>query len=204
MSSESKAAPPAAVGEPQPPRSQIALVSGHTDLSAADFATHYVPRIAAALATGHRFILGDAAGVDTQALAYLLSGAVAAAHPRVAARITVYASRRHTVAALRARGLRVLAPDHPSLRVERTVGVVARKGPDARRWHHIQRDANMTAASDYDILFTRSEEESRRLYGDKYRPRISATELNRRRREELKRLSETQGGTGEQESDKCW
>ena len=49
----------------------------------------------------------------------------------------------------------------------------------------MQRDAAMTAASDYDVSYVRSEEERRELYGCRYRPRVSATELNRRRRAEL-------------------
>ncbi|KAI1860967.1 uncharacterized protein JN550_011122 [Neoarthrinium moseri] len=201
MSSHSKDGSAVGKVQPQPP---IALISGHTDLSPSGFTTHYVPHINTALDTGHRFILGDAAGTDTFALAYLLSAPVLAAHPNIVSRITVYPSRRHNIAALRAQGLRVIAPDHPSLKVERTVGVVGKKGPDARRWHHIQRDANMTAASDYDILFVRSEEESRRLYGEKYRARMSATELNRRRREELKHMCGGQATANSENNGKSW
>lgn len=62
-------------------------------------------------------------------------------------------------------GLRVFSPDDASLKVERSVEVVAKTEKDSRRWHHIQRDANMTAASDYDILYVRSDQESRELYG---------------------------------------
>ena len=47
----------------------------------------------------------------------------------------------------------------------------------------------MTGATDYDILYVRSEDESRQLYGEKYRPRVSATEMNRMRRLELAKLS---------------
>ena len=46
----------------------------------------------------------------------------------------------------------------------------------------------MTAASTYDILFVRSDEDNKALYGAKWRPRVSATELNRLRRAELARL----------------
>jgi hypothetical protein len=42
----------------------------------------------------------------------------------------------------------------------------------------------MTRTSNYDILWTRSEEEARKLYGDQYKSRVSATELNRLRRPE--------------------
>lgn len=48
----------------------------------------------------------------------------------------------------------------------------------------------MTLNSDYDILWVRSEDESRAFYGTKWRPRISATELNRQRRENLRAIGE--------------
>ncbi|CAN8105718.1 unnamed protein product [Discula destructiva] len=178
----------------------VALISGHTDLSTADFQAHYIPQLEAALAAGHRFILGDAAGVDTLALAHLLSADVQARHGGggggdVVSRITVYPSRQGpNIAKLRGLGLGgVVPPDDPSLQVERTVGVVPRAGRDARRWQHVQRDANMTAASDYDILYVRTDDESRALYGDKWRPRVSATEMNRLRRAELARVRAAAG-----------
>lgn len=44
----------------------------------------------------------------------------------------------------------------------------------------------MTMASDYDILWARTDEEAKLLYGAKWRAdRVSATELNRRRRLEV-------------------
>ena len=48
--------------------------------------------------------------------------------------------------------------------------------------NHTERDEAMTAASDYDILACLSKDECMALYGDKYRERISGTELNERRR----------------------
>ena len=50
-----------------------------------------------------------------------------------------------------------------------------------------QRDAAMTAASDYDLCWVRPEAECRRLYGDKYRKRVSGTEQNVLRRQEMAR-----------------
>ena len=50
----------------------------------------------------------------------------------------------------------------------------------------------MTAVSDYDILYVRSEAESRQLYGPKYRPRVSGTEMNRMRRAKLLAAGEQQ------------
>jgi hypothetical protein len=55
----------------------------------------------------------------------------------------------------------------------------------------------MTRASNYDILWTRSEEETRKLYGDKYRSRVSATELNRLRRIEVLEEARTAIAEGE-------
>jgi hypothetical protein len=55
----------------------------------------------------------------------------------------------------------------------------------------------MTRASDYDILWARSEEEARKRYGDKYRTRVSATELNRLRRLELATEDKKVGAQGE-------
>lgn len=169
-------------------RPSITLVSGYTDLSDFDFEEHYIPQINAALTAGHQFILGDAAGADTQALTYLLSDAVKHLHGDVSSRIIVYPSRKSNIPKLQEKGVKVIAPDNESLEVKRTVVVVSKIGSDRRRWHHIQRDANMTAASDYDILYVRTEQESKSLYGDSWKPRVSATEMNRLRRAELTRL----------------
>ena len=49
--------------------------------------------------------------------------------------------------------------------------------------YHNERDAAMTKASDYDILWIRSDEDTSKLHGSKYRPgRISGTQKNRDRR----------------------
>jgi hypothetical protein len=42
----------------------VAFVSGHLDLTDAEFAAHYVPQIEAAKARGCQFIVGDARGAD--------------------------------------------------------------------------------------------------------------------------------------------
>lgn len=54
----------------------------------------------------------------------------------------------------------------------------------------------MAQASHYDIWWTRSEEEARKLHGDKYRSRLSATGLNRLR---LEVLEEARTATAEGE-----
>ncbi|KAK3623209.1 hypothetical protein LTR22_024476 [Elasticomyces elasticus] len=168
-------------------RSPTAFISGHTDLSQADFDTIYIPLIDAALSDGHNLVLGDAVGVDTQALVK--------AYPDIEARITVYASRPDNVAMLEALAVKVFGPGDPSLlatkSVEAIIGAV-KGGRDKARFKHLVRDTNMTLHSDYDILYVRSEGESRDLYGDKYWKRASATQLNRERRGkmELMRVAE--------------
>jgi hypothetical protein len=63
-------------------------------------------------------------------------------------------------------------------------------GKDKFRFQYGLRDARRTLESDYDVLYVRSEAESRELYGNKYRARISATEWNRRRRMILQAMVE--------------
>ncbi|KAK5735397.1 hypothetical protein LTS12_026477 [Elasticomyces elasticus] len=85
---------------------------------------------------------------------------------------------------LEALNLTVVGPEDLALaqtsEVAELIGVV-KTGKDKARSKHIVRDTHMTLRSDYDIL----DEESRKLYGDKYRARVSATEMNRLRREKI-------------------
>ena len=181
------------------------MVSGHTDIDPAIFETHYHALLDSALARVDRFIMGDAAGADTFARLYLTSPSNLKLYPDVKSRITIYPSRRAQADRLQQEAFQIIRPDNvpsasqppPTLQAASantasgatqgqkqvpsstnglyTTVVVAKKG----------RDASMTAASDYDILCARSEAESRELYGPKYRPRVSATEMNRMRRAEL-------------------
>ena len=50
-----------------------------------------------------------------------------------------------------------------------------RKDPRAR---HLNRDAGMTQASDYDILWAITEADEKAWYGQKWRLRVSAMEMN--------------------------
>lgn len=50
------------------------FVSGHLDLTAEEFADHYVPQLRAAMAAGAAFVVGDAKGTDTMAQALLAGG----------------------------------------------------------------------------------------------------------------------------------
>jgi hypothetical protein len=141
------------------------MINGHIDISHSEFATHYHSPLDEAIAKGDLFILGDAKGTYEMALSYILERAPAA-------QITVYASRSHKVQGFRDRNIQV-------------VFVKAMQKGSSGRQKHLQRDAETTKASNYDILWVRSEEECRKLYGEKYRPRILGTELNRRRRLEM-------------------
>lgn len=47
------------------------FVSGHLDLTEAEFLQNYVPRLFQAHQAGARFVVGDARGCDTMAQAYL-------------------------------------------------------------------------------------------------------------------------------------
>ena len=157
---------------------RIAMISGHIDINPADFATHYTPAVELALSRGDSFILGDAQGTDTLALAYLLEHG----GPDIKHRIKVYASRPYNIAKFQGIGL-MTSPDPPMHAVSSAPSTRRKeKSQEDSRARHLQRDARMTRASDYDILWARSEEDARKLYGEKYRTRVSATELNRLRR----------------------
>lgn len=52
-------------------RLAVAYISGHLNVSLAEFFEHYVPKIEVAMKRGHRFVMGDARGVDNQAAAML-------------------------------------------------------------------------------------------------------------------------------------
>lgn len=169
--------------------SRVAMISGHMDLSAEEFARGYHAPLDDAIARGDSFVLGDAKGVDEQALTYMLARDASAAR-----RVTVYASRPANVARLERLGVQVVLVSElrqPSATSSSSRG--RKGGRGAGRQIHLQRDAMMTEASDYDILWVRTEAEARALYGDKYRPRVSATELNRQRRAEM--LARQGGGS---------
>ncbi|KAF2172264.1 hypothetical protein M409DRAFT_49987 [Zasmidium cellare ATCC 36951] len=148
------------------PAPKIAFISGHIDITPDQFHQHYSSPLETSVAANHNFILSTAKGTDTLALEHLLS------HDVAPSRITVYIARPTNprkggpvdVEKYTARGLRVEVVDG---------------------WH-TERDAEMTRVSDYDVLWVRPEEETRVLYGEKYRAgRISGTRKNEERRERL-------------------
>ena len=160
-----------------------AMISGHTDLPQDLFDKHYIPQLASALKSGANFILGDAKGVDEMALTWLLANS----EPDTRGQITVHCSRPYNVPKLETLGVNVILD-----RVSHESGVAGGsrgrgKGrdpgnPNASRQRHLDRDARMTAASDFDILYVRTDEEAREFYGERWRKRVSATEMNRDRR----------------------
>lgn len=166
---------------------RTACISGHTDLSDEEFNEHYAPRIEEAVGNGHHLIFGDASGVDTQALAFLLSPSMIDKNPNIRKQFTIYCTREYNISALKRQGVQnIVHPKDPSMspnhETESLMLGIKKSGRDKARYRHIIRDAHMTLRSDYDILYVRSEEESRAFYGNKYRDRLSATEMNRRRR----------------------
>lgn len=150
---------------------KTAFVSGHMDLTPEQISQHYTPRLDEALAQGHRFVVGDAKGVDTSVLTYLL--AQKDRYPDIQQRITVHVSRPGQVGRYQVLGVRT----------ECMFEGCDKKDPRAR---HLNRDGRMTQASNYDILYARTEAEEKVLYGEKWRARISATEMNRLRRLEVR------------------
>jgi hypothetical protein len=172
-----------------PAHPRIAFISGHTDLTPTQFNTEYLPLINTAIQSNHHFILGDAIGTDTFALSYFLSQV--ATTPDLKQRITIYPSRPSNVAKLQNQGFKVVPP-HQTQQLDVGKGL-------GKRTRHIVRDANMTAASDYDILYVRTDGEAKALYGAKWRPRVSATEMNRLRRLEKgegRKVNLEEGGGG--------
>ncbi|KAH7105783.1 hypothetical protein BKA62DRAFT_687956 [Auriculariales sp. MPI-PUGE-AT-0066] len=172
----------AAIGASPATKMHRAFISGHIDLTPELFMLHYAPLIEVALADGHHFIIGDARGADTMALDFILRRGGSA----VASRIAVYPSRAHNIERLRTLGVQIVQHEQKSRAAQREAG------RDAARAHHLARDARMTGASDYDILWVRSDEECKVLYGAKWRPRISGTELNRQRRLQLAAAAQAQ------------
>lgn len=159
---------------------RVAFISGHIDLPEGQFLEHYQTALDTAIAAHDEFILSNAGGADSLALQYLLQHAVEPS------RITIYI---HTPPEHRQKNSNATIRAIDGLRTENaTLEKYRKQGLNVRvinGWH-TQRDAAMTAASDYDILWVRSDEETKLLYGQKYRPdRISGTHKNKNRRDEV-------------------
>jgi hypothetical protein len=94
------------------------MISGHIDISQADFATHYIPEIDLAISRDDCFNLGDARSTGTLALNYLLQHG----GPVIKHRITIYPSRPYNITKFEAMGVatsidfpedNVVASGHP-------------------------------------------------------------------------------------------
>jgi hypothetical protein len=57
--------------QPDPDSEPVAFVSGHRDLTAAEFDQHYRPQLDKAIAAGHHFVVGDAPGADAMVQTWL-------------------------------------------------------------------------------------------------------------------------------------
>lgn len=110
----------------------VAYISGHTDLTEAEFLLHYQPLINEAYLAGHHFVVGDAKGADYFAQEYLANYLV------IPSRVVVY----HMLT----------DPRH----------FYVSKSEDGHEFSTVggfksdeERDAAMTKASTYDIAWVR-------------------------------------------------
>ena len=117
----------------------VAFVSGHTDISPEEFATHYHTKLTDAAIQNHRFVIGHAPGADTMALLYLLEDLKVPSN-----HITIYIYSTHV--------------DFMEIEKKRFkyLQIPFKEGFSSFR----QRDSAMTRDSNYDILWVRSPEES--------------------------------------------
>ena len=143
--------------------SQTSFCSGHTDLSIQEFKLHYVDKLNQAISDKNSFVIGNAKGADTMIFEYLLEKKV----PFDC--ITIFVFDRY-------KNNNELSDDY-----QKKYGVNTVKGFSS----YAQRDAAMTEASQFDIAWVRSVEDCKKLYQDKYRPRVSGTEQNLLRRSKL-------------------
>lgn len=127
--------------------SRTAFISGPIDTGPSDsYFAHYTPLIDAAIAANESFVVGPIPyGVDANALSYLLS------YPITPSRVTIFVTpAEESIWGARFRGL--------------GVNVHTVDGQTGR-----ERDAAMTAASDYDILRVRTVVEAHEFYGKMWR-----------------------------------
>ena len=131
------------------------------DVSPAEFTTHYAPTIDLAISHNDNFILGDAQCAEKFALDYLLRHG----GPTIKHRITVYPSRLYNIAKFEAIGLRI--GTDPS--ADGAADGASSRGKGRRQRdsqvRHLQRDARMTRASDYDMLWVRRRRDEEAVWG---------------------------------------
>ncbi|KDR76966.1 hypothetical protein GALMADRAFT_95626 [Galerina marginata CBS 339.88] len=148
---------------PLPNTRLTAFISGPIEYPYGYFEEHYRPLLTEAIEKGHSFVMGPASGTDSTALRYLIDQGVDLS------KITVYMSQLD----------------------ERVLGKAMQWFTDLGGDIQLEgvttgdRDAAMTRDSDYDILRYMSIQEQQEFYGERYYPRVSATEKNERRRKGL-------------------
>jgi hypothetical protein len=146
---------------------KIAFISGHVDIDKQTFLSHYQKPIDQAILGGESFILGNAQGVDSLALEYLLEKVSEGILSRD--QITIYFYNKYSET----------SDLHTDTKYN---GIKIINGFTS----YTSRDKLMTVNSDYDIAWIRPVEESKKMYGDEFKPgRISGTELNIQRRKKL-------------------
>jgi hypothetical protein len=138
------------------------FISGHIDLSQEQFDKFYKDRILKAIASNGTFVMGSAPGADYMAQQFL------------------YESFKHDPTELD-RMIVYHRGDNPETQLIdsriKTIGGFK---------SHNAKDTAMTKASDMDIAYVRSYDESKILYGEKFNPhRISGTQQNLNRREKI-------------------
>jgi hypothetical protein len=137
---------------------QIYFISGHIDLTDAEFNEHYLDKIKSAVDSGNKIITGDAKGADLMTQTFLTS--LISTNPNIYDKICVY---------------------HMFKKPRNNVGNFKTKGGFKS---DSERDSQMTRDSTHDILWMRPVEQQMKLLGEKYDPsHISGTQRNLLRRQ---------------------
>jgi len=134
---------------------RTAFISGHIDVDILFFNKYYKEKIDEAIKNNDKFIIGDARGIDKLAFEYILS-------KYSKDNITVYVYFPTNIEKYKKIGVNIIFNKYKNI---------------------TERDNLMTRNSDYDIAYTRTPEEQKLLYKEKYNAsRISGTEKNILRR----------------------
>jgi hypothetical protein len=144
-----------------------AFISGHINILDTEFNKYYSNELDNTINQNQNFVIGNSDGADYMALHYLLKKGI---NPK---NITIYYYVKY--------------PNNNTRSEEyyQNLGVNVITGFTS----YTQRDKSMTLASDYDIAWIRSLEESKMLYGDDFNfDKKSGTQLNLERRVQLKKL----------------
>lgn len=143
----------------------IYFISGHTKITQDEFDAHYKKKILELLKDdNNKFVVGESIGVDRMAQDLITDYINNVRHEIFTNQLTIYHVGRFP---------RYTADGHI-----KTIGGFK---------SHSEKDAAMTRISDYDIAYVRSIEESKKLYGDSFNPKIkSGTQKNIERRKNIK------------------